>query len=155
MRLFLVGVGRLRPALREVTDDYLRRLNRVVAIEEREAREAGQASTAALRQQQEDERILRLIPDGAAITLLDVTGTQWSSEQLAAQLDAWRVAARDRVLVIGGAEGVGASVRERATQRWSLGPLTLPHEIARLVVAEQLYRAAMILQGHPYHRGTE
>ena len=76
-------------------------------------------------------------------------------EQLAAQLDAWRVAARDRVLVIGGAEGVGASVRERATQRWSLGPLTLPHEIARLVVAEQLYRAAMILQGHPYHRGTE
>ena len=155
MRLFLVGVGRLRPALREVTDDYLRRLNRVVAIEEREAREAGQASTAALRQQQEDERILRLIPDGAAITLLDVTGTQWSSEQVAAQLDAWRVAARDRVLVIGGAEGVGASVRERATQRWSLGPLTLPHEFARLVVAEQLYRAAMILQGHPYHRGTE
>lgn len=155
MRLFLVGVGRLRPALREVTDDYLRRLNRVVAIEEREAREAGQASTAALRQQQEDGRILRMVPDGAAITLLDVNGTQWSSEQLAAQLDGWRRAARDVALVLGGAEGVGPAVRERASQRWSLGPLTLPHELARLIVAEQLYRAAMILQGHPYHRGAE
>ena len=155
MRMFLVGVGRLRPALREVTDDYLRRLRRVVAIEEREAREAGQASTAALRQQQEDERILRLVPDSATITLLDVGGTPWSSEQLATQLDAWRVGARDVALVIGGAEGAGSAVRERATQRWSLGPLTLPHEIARLVVAEQLYRAAMILQGHPYHRGAE
>jgi 23S rRNA (pseudouridine1915-N3)-methyltransferase len=155
MRLLLVGVGRLRPALREVTDDYLRRLNRVVAIEEREAREAGQAATAALRQQQEDERILRLVPANAAITLLEVTGSPWSSEQLAVQLDSWRVAARDRALVIGGAEGVGPSVRGRADQRWSLGALTLPHELARLIVAEQLYRAAMILQGHPYHRGAE
>jgi 23S rRNA (pseudouridine1915-N3)-methyltransferase len=155
MRLLLVGVGRLRPALREVTDDYLRRLNRVVAIEEREAREAGQAATAALRQQQEDERILRLVPANTAITLLEVTGSPWSSEQLAVQLDSWRVAARDRALVIGGAEGVGPSVRGRADQRWSLGALTLPHELARLIVAEQLYRAAMILQGHPYHRGAE
>lgn len=155
MRLLLVGVGRLRPALREVTDDYLRRLNRVVITEEREAREAGQATTAALRQQQEDERILRLIPESTPITLLDVTGTAWSSEQLAARLDEWRVSARDRALVIGGTEGVGQALRERASQRWSLGPLTLPHEVARLIVAEQLYRAAMILQGHPYHRGTE
>ena len=155
MQLILVGVGRLRPALREVTDDYLRRLNRAVTITEREAREAGQATTVALRQQQEDERILRLVPEDAPITLLDVTGQAWSSEQLAIQLQGWKVAARDRALVIGGAEGVGSAVRERATQRWSLGPLTLPHEVARLVVAEQLYRAAMILQGHPYHRGAE
>lgn len=155
MQLLLVGVGRLRPALREVTDDYLRRLRRVVAVDEREAREAGQAGTATLRQQQEDERILRLIPDGVPITLLDLTGDAWSSEQLAVQLEGWKVAARDRALVIGGAGGVGSAVRQRATQRWSLGPLTLPHEVARLVVAEQLYRAAMILQGHPYHRGAE
>ena len=155
MQLLLVGVGRLRPALREVADDYLRRLNRVVAVEEREVREAGQEGTIALRQQQEDERILRLIPDGTAITLLDVTGTGWSSEQLSGQLAEWRLAARDRALVIGGADGVGSSVRARASQRWSLGPLTLPHELVRVIVAEQLYRAAMILQGHPYHRGAE
>jgi 23S rRNA (pseudouridine1915-N3)-methyltransferase len=154
MRLYLVGVGRLRPALREVTDDYLRRLQRMVAIEEREAREAGQASTTALRRQHEDDRLRKLIPDGVPITLLDVTGTPWSSEQLAAQLDGWRAAARDRALVIGGADGVGQAIRDRADQRWSLGPLTLPHELVRVVVAEQLYRAATILQGHPYHRGT-
>lgn len=155
MRLFLVGVGRLRPALREVTDDYLRRVGRVVVVEEREAREAGQATTVALRQQQEDERILTLVPEGTPITLLEIGGSSWTSEQLAGKLDGWRVAARDRALVIGGAEGVGTAVRQRADERWSLGPLTLPHEVARLIVAEQLYRAAMILQGHPYHRGAE
>ena len=155
MRLYLVGVGKLRPPLREVTDDYLRRLGRVLTVEEREAREAGQASTPELRRGQEDERVLRLIPEGTDITLLDVGGTGWSSELLATHLQRWRESARDRALVIGGADGVGSAVRARATERWSLGPLTLPHEMARLIVAEQLYRAAMILQGHPYHRGTE
>lgn len=155
MRLFVVGVGKLRPALREVADDYLRRLGRVLTVEEHEAREAGQAATVELRQQQEDERILRLIPAATAVTLLDVGGQQWSSEQLATRFDGWRVAARDRALVIGGAAGVGSAVRQRADECWSLGPLTLPHELARVIVVEQLYRAAMILQGHPYHRGSE
>jgi 23S rRNA (pseudouridine1915-N3)-methyltransferase len=153
MRLLLVCVGKLRPALRGVTDDYLRRLGRVVTIEEREAREAGRAATAALRRQQEEAALLRLIPEGAAITLLDLDGSAWSSEQVAVRLDQWRGVARDRALVIGGAEGVGDRLRARAEERWSLGPLTLPHELARVIVVEQLYRAAMILQGHPYHRG--
>jgi 23S rRNA (pseudouridine1915-N3)-methyltransferase len=155
MKLLLVAVGRLRPALREVTDDYLRRLDRVVSIEEREVREAGQARTAALRQQQEDARVLHQIPEGVPVTLLEVAGAPWTSERLAEELDRWRVAAQDRALVIGGAEGVGKAVRSRAAQQWSLGPLTLPHEMVRMIVAEQLYRAAMILQGHPYHRGAE
>lgn len=153
MRLLLVGTGRLRPALREVCDDYLRRLGRSVTIEEREAREAGQVDDPARRREEEDRRLLRLLPGDTAITLLDRTGAAWTSEELARRLNAWRLAARDRALVIGGAEGVGPSIRERADERWSLGPLTLPHELARVIVAEQLYRAAMILQGHPYHRG--
>jgi 23S rRNA (pseudouridine1915-N3)-methyltransferase len=153
MRLLLVGVGKLRPALRGVTDDYLRRFGRWVAIEEREAREAGRAATSALRRQQEAAGILRLIPEGTAITLLDRRGSPWSSEQLASRLDQWRSVARDRAVVIGGADGVSHSLSDRADERWSLGPLTLPHELARVIVVEQLYRAATILQGHPYHRG--
>ena len=153
MRLLLLGTGRLRPAFREACDDYLRRLDRVVTIEEHEAKEAGRAASATARREEEDRRLLKLVPDGAAITLLDRTGAAWTSEELARRLDAWRTAARDRALVIGGAEGLGDAVRARADERWSLGPLTLPHELARVIVAEQLYRAATILQGHPYHRG--
>lgn len=153
MRVLLLGVGRLRPALREVCDDYLRRLGRLVTVEEHEAREAGRAPSAAVRRDEEDRRLLALIPAGTGITLLDRTGAAWTSEELARRLEAWRTSARDRAVVIGGAEGVGEALRRRADEHWSLGPLTLPHELARVVVAEQLYRAATILQGHPYHRG--
>jgi 23S rRNA (pseudouridine1915-N3)-methyltransferase len=153
MRLLLLGTGRLRPALREVCDDYLRRLGRLVPIEEREAREAGRAATPDARRGQEDQRLLRLIPESAAVTLLDRQGSPWSSHALARRLDQWRTSGRDRAVVIGGAEGVGPILLERAEERWSLGPLTLPHELVRVLVAEQLYRAGTILQGHPYHRG--
>jgi 23S rRNA (pseudouridine1915-N3)-methyltransferase len=86
--------------------------------------------------------------------LLDPRGSPWSSEQLATRLDSWRLAARDRALVIGGADGLGDAMLRAADEHWSLGPLTLPHELVRVIVTEQLYRAGTILQGHPYHRGT-
>jgi 23S rRNA (pseudouridine1915-N3)-methyltransferase len=154
MRLLLLAVGRLRPALREVCDDYLRRIGRTVTLDEREVREAGRLPAGAVRQDEEDRRILALLPDGMPVTLLDPTGSPWSSEEVAERLDQWRLEARDRAVVIGGAEGVGAAVRARADQRWSLGPMILPHELARVVVAEQLYRATTILRGEPYHRGS-
>jgi 23S rRNA (pseudouridine1915-N3)-methyltransferase len=153
MRLVLLAVGRLRPALREVCDDYLRRLGRLVTVEELEAREAGRVPAGAARRDEEDRRLLKLLPDGVPVTLLDPAGEAWSSEEVARRLDGWRLAARDRALVIGGAAGVGPAVRARADERWSLGPMTLPHELARVVVAEQLYRAGTILRGEPYHRG--
>jgi 23S rRNA (pseudouridine1915-N3)-methyltransferase len=142
MRVVLLAVGRLRPAYREACDDYLRRLRRHLAVEERELREGRDA----------DDRLLAALPDGAAVTLLDRDGAGWSSEELATRVQRWQQAARDRVLLIGGADGTGDAVRRRADERWSLGPLTLPHELARVIVTEQLYRAATILAGHPYHR---
>ena len=154
MKLYLVGVGRLRPAFREACDDYLRRLGRMVNVEEREVREAGQSLSSAERRDEEARRILARIPAGTAITLLDLRGSPWSSEQLASRLDSWRLAARDRALVIGGADGLGEAIVQVADERWSLGPLTLPHELVRVIVTEQLYRAGTILQGHPYHRGS-
>lgn len=153
MQLSLVAVGKLRPDFRRLCDDYLRRLGRMIPVREQEVREAGRAATAALQCAAEGERLLAAVPESDALVLLDIDGTPWSSEQLAAQLDRWRGERRGRSLVIGGANGVSAAVRARATLRWSLGPLTLPHELARVVVAEQLYRASTILRGEPYHRG--
>lgn len=154
MELVLLAVGKLRPAFREACDDYLRRLGRVVPVREREVREAGRAGSVTRQRAEEGARLLDAVPPGGSMTLLDLEGTPWTSEQLAGRLDAWRQAGRDRAVVIGGAVGVDPAVRARADEVWSLGPLTLPHELARVVVAEQLYRAATILQGTPYHKGA-
>jgi len=88
----------------------------------------------------------------AHVVALDGRGKTWSSEDLASELAGWRMQGRDLAFVIGGPDGHAAEVLARAAQRWSLGPLTLPHMLVRLVVVEQLYRAATIVAGHPYHR---
>lgn len=154
MQLLLVAVGKLRPALREACDDYLRRSQRVVAVTEREVRQAGQGGDSAWQRDDEGRRILATLPPGMPMVLLDRVGEGWTSEQLAERLQGWRLAARDRAIVIGGATGIAAAVRDRADTVWSLGPLTLPHELVRVIVAEQLYRATTILQGRPYHKGA-
>lgn len=153
MELHVVAVGKLRPALRQVGDDYLRRLRRFIAVSEREVREAGRAGSIDRQRDEESRHLLDALPADAEVILVDQGGNPWSSEEVAAQLDVWRIAARDVALVLGGAVGVAAAVGERARARWSLGPLTLPHELARVVVVEQLYRASTILRGEPYHRG--
>jgi 23S rRNA (pseudouridine1915-N3)-methyltransferase len=154
MQLRVVAVGKLRPALREVCDDYLRRLRRYVAVSEQEVREAGRAPSVARQREIEGERLIAALPGGTPVILLDREGEPWSSEMLATRLDRWRASARDHAVVLGGAEGVSDDVRRRATVRWSLGPLTLPHELARVVMMEQLYRASTILRGEPYHKGA-
>ena len=83
---------------------------------------------------------------------LDGRGKAWSSEDLATRLEHWRGQGRDLAFLIGGPEGHATAVLERTDERWSLGPLTLPHMLVRLVLAEQLYRAASMLANHPYHR---
>jgi 23S rRNA (pseudouridine1915-N3)-methyltransferase len=154
MQLLLLAVGKLRPTLREVCDDYLRRTQRVIVVTERELRQAGQGGDTAWQREDEGRRILEHLPSGMPVVLLDRVGESWSSEQLAERMGQWRLAARDRAIVIGGATGVSPAVRARADLVWSLGPLTLPHELVRVVLAEQLYRATTILQGQPYHKGA-
>lgn len=153
MQVHLLAVGKLRPAYREACDEYLRRLRRVIPVSEREVREAGRAGSVVAQRVEEGKRMLDALPDDTDVTLLDLDGAGWSSEQVAEQLQHWRMGGRDHALIIGGAVGVSPAVRDRATTRWSLGPLTLPHELARVVVAEQLYRATTILRGEPYHKG--
>lgn len=100
----------------------------------------------------EGQRVLAALPRNAHIVALEVTGKQHSSEQLAQRLEHWRGQGRDLALLIGGPEGHAPAVLAAAHETWSLGPLTLPHMLARLVAAEQLYRAAAMLANHPYHR---
>ena len=100
----------------------------------------------------EGQRVLAALPKNAHVIVLDGSGKTHSSEQLAQRLEHWRGQGRDLAFLIGGPEGHAAEVLAAAHETWSLGPLTLPHMIVRLVVAEQLYRAASMLANHPYHR---
>jgi 23S rRNA (pseudouridine1915-N3)-methyltransferase len=152
VQLTLLAVGKLRPVFREAADEYLRRLARYGRAAEIEVREAGKAPNAEEGCRQEGARLRERIGTGAYLVALDREGTAWSSEKLAARLDHWRVAARPVTLLIGGSHGLDPSLLAACSERWSLGPLTLPHELARVVVYEQLYRAWTILHHEPYHK---
>lgn len=155
MDTHLIAVGKLRSYFREACDDYLRRLSRYAPVAEREVKEAARAATAALRIKEESARVAAALPARGTVIILDRAGVPWSSEVLARNLEQWRLDAIPVVLVIGGAFGLEPELLRRAAARWSLGPLTLPHELARVIVLEQWYRAWTILRGEPYHKGGE
>jgi 23S rRNA (pseudouridine1915-N3)-methyltransferase len=139
IQLLLLGKTR-RAEIRVLLDDYAARLRRFTEIEIRELRED---SPAAMRR-------LELAP-GATLTLLDAGGKQFDSSQFAS----WIAGCRDRgvrdiVFLCGAAEGFPAAIAGRATKRISLSPLTFSHELARVMLVEQLYRAFAFLAGHPY-----
>lgn len=113
------------------------------------SRSAGDARKAML---EEGEKMLAAVPAGANLTALDVRGKALSTEELARQLNQWLQDGRDLALLIGGPDGLAPDCLARAGFKWSLSPLTLPHGLVRVVVAEQLYRAWSILKNHPYHR---
>ena len=154
MELVLLAVGKLRPSYREAVDDYLRRLGRHLKVREVEVREASRAPTPVAQRAEEAERLLARRPAGARLVALARQGSGWSSEELARRLEGWTRESRPVALAIGGSRGLAPDLLSAASERWSLGPLTLPHELARVVVAEQLYRAVTILRGEPYHKGA-
>jgi len=100
----------------------------------------------------EGETLLAAVPKGALVIALDERGRQWSTLELADQFASWRQGGRDIALLVGGPDGLHESCRLQARQLWSLSPLTLPHALVRVIVAEQLYRAWSIGANHPYHR---
>lgn len=103
---------------------------------------------------EEGQRMLKAIPRAARVVALDASGTHLSTETLAEQLASWLSDGRDLAWLIGGPDGLAAPCLSRAEWRWSLSRLTFPHPLVRVIVAEQLYRAWTIVQGHPYHRGA-
>ena len=96
--------------------------------------------------------MLRRLPKGARVIALDERGKAFTTRELAARLQGWLQDGRDLALLIGGPDGLAPACRTAADLDWSLSPLTLPHGLARILVAEQLYRAWTVLCGHPYHR---
>ena len=154
MRIHLIAVGTRRPAWeREGFETYARRLPRECALELTEiavARRSGGDPSAQIAQ--EGDAMLRRLPKGARVIALDERGKAFTTRELAARLKAWLQEGRDLALLIGGPDGLAPGCRAAAELDWSLSPLTLPHGLARILVAEQLYRAWTVLCGHPYHR---
>lgn len=101
---------------------------------------------------EEGEKLLNAIPEGAWVVALDEHGKQWSSKELASQVEKWQGHSAHVAFMIGGADGLDKACLDRANQTWSLSPMTLPHAMVRVVVAEQLYRAWSLNNNHPYHR---
>ncbi len=153
MHIKLVWVGRTKSApVRTLTEDYLGRLAKFTRCEVIEIRESA-SQVAATIKAEEAVRILGAVRADAIVVALDVGGREWSSPELAEQVERWQNASvREVAFVIGGHLGFASSVIERADVRWSLSRLTLTHEMARIVLVEQLYRAYTITRGIPYQK---
>jgi 23S rRNA (pseudouridine1915-N3)-methyltransferase len=151
LRLTILSVGRWKAgAMRDLFDDYAGRTTPAVQLREIEVRR--RAPPDELRRL-EGEALLDALPRGAVVVALDGRGAVLSSEALAARIGAWRDDGRgEAAFLVGGADGHDAAVLARAELRLSLGAMTWPHLLVRVMVAEQLWRAQSILAGHPYHR---
>lgn len=155
MRARLIAVGERMPAwVGEGFAEYRKRLAHDLPLELIELKPGlrGKGRDDARAMADEGAAILAALPRDTHVVALDGRGKPFSSEELATQLSAWRMSGRDLAFLVGGPDGHAAEVLARADQCWSLGPLTLPHMLVRLVLAEQLYRATTLLAGHPYHR---
>lgn len=153
LALWYVGRSRNRSPLAEAAADYAKRLTRQTRFSEKAIRPAAPSLSSAEAMREESSRVLAALPANALLVLLDERGDLVRSEDLAQRVDRWRHAgSRTVVVCVGGADGHADELRQRADWVWSLSPLVLPHELARVVALEQLYRAFTILAGEPYHR---
>ncbi|MBS0515064.1 MAG: 23S rRNA (pseudouridine(1915)-N(3))-methyltransferase RlmH [Proteobacteria bacterium] len=156
MRATLIAVGEKMPSwVTAGYNEYVKRLSHELPLQlvEVTSKLRGRTNDAARVIADEGTLMLAALAKGVNAIALDGRGKQYSSEQLAEQLARWRMGGRDIAFLVGGPEGLAPAVRERANQCWSLGPATLPHPLVRILIAEQLYRAASLLGNHPYHRG--
>ncbi len=112
----------------------------------------GKNADLARVKKQEGDQMLAAIPKGDRVIALEVLGKNWSTEKLALQVEEWRMDGRNISLLIGGPDGLDSRCSAMADQKWSLSALTLPHPLVRVMLAEQLYRAWTVIQGHPYHK---
>ena len=150
----LVAAGTRMPGwVSDGFDSYVRRLPRELSLELMQIplghRSKGGPSDRAVAA--EGERMLAA-SRGHRVVCLEVTGQALSTPQLAARLRGWMNAGQPVALLIGGPDGLSPDCRAAASLEWSLSPLTLPHGLVRVVVAEQIYRAWTVIKGHPYHR---
>lgn len=159
MRILLAAVGRLKQGPeRELFERYRKRATdagRAVGVRDVEIVEIreSRARETEKRVNEESIALATVIPDRAAVVVLDARGAQIDSATFADRLRRWRDEGRPAaIFLIGGADGLAPSLAARADLRLALGALTFPHQLVRIMLLEQIYRAATILSGHPYHR---
>jgi 23S rRNA (pseudouridine1915-N3)-methyltransferase len=153
MKLRVIWTGKTRDArLRALIEEYSKRLSHFTRCEISEFRESAVAGEKA-GIDRDSKRITDGLREGAVNVLLDPEGTEWSSEQLAKVMQQWQDGGTKEVtFIVGGPNGVSAELSARANKRWSLSRLTLTHEMSRVVLLEQLYRAYTIIHGLPYQK---
>ena len=154
MKVVVAAVGKPRDRhLAAAIDDYETRTRRYFTLDVAEVREAsGRGIPPEQIREREIERLAERLPAGAPVFVCDELGEAMTSAEFARTIGTARDRAKDVAFVIGGAYGLADSIRSRATRIIQLAPWTLPHEVARLILAEQLYRAGTILRGEPYHK---
>ncbi len=156
MQIHLIAVGTRMPGwVNDGYAEYARRLPRECRLSLTELPLAQRSKSQPISRAIEDEgkRMQATIGTNQRVIALDVKGREWSTEQLAEHLGEWMQDGRDVSLLVGGPDGLAGNCLQLAEQRWSLSPLTLPHLLVRVILAEQLYRAWSLTVGHPYHRG--
>jgi 23S rRNA (pseudouridine1915-N3)-methyltransferase len=151
MKIKLIAVGTKMPKwVAEGYNEYIKRLD--FAFDLCEISLNTRHNDLKKLMQKESQQMLAQITPQTHVIACDLSGKPWSTEQLAKQLDHWKTEKPDIALLIGGPEGLSQDCLSRANQTWCLSNLTLPHPLVRIVVAEQIYRASMILKNHPYHK---
>ena len=153
MKFIVVAVGHRMPAWVDAGfAEYAGRMPREARIELAALKPAPRGGPVKRVLEAEGERISSALPADCVKVVLDERGTLVRTIDLARRIARWREMGRDVAFIVGGADGLADSVKKSADFVWSLSPLTLPHGLARVVLAEQLYRAHSILHNHPYHR---
>ncbi len=155
MKIHLISVGtRLPDWANAGTAEYLKRMPPACPVQLHEVPAVQRSKTMATERAKSEEcvRIDAQIPKGAWRIICDERGKSWSTAQLSAQMADWMQSGRDVAVVVGGADGMTDEFRQSADRLWRLSDLILPHPLVRVLLAEQLYRAWSLLNGHPYHR---
>jgi len=155
MRIHLIAVGTRMPAwVTAGYQEYARRMPRECSLQlvEIASGRRGKSTGVVQAREQEGRHMLAALPKDCRVIALDVRGQAWSTEALARQLQDWLGAGRDIALLVGGPDGLSPECLARADESWSLSPLTFPHALVRVLLAEQIYRAWTLGTGHPYHR---
>ena len=155
MQINLIAIGKRMPSwVTEGYQEYAKRLPRDYSLNliELEAGKRTKGTDIARLTEQEGDLMLSKIAATDLVIALDVKGKAWDTHQLSKHLLEWHDDGQDISVLVGGPEGLAQKCLNKAAKTWSFSPLTLPHPLVRVIVAEQLYRAWSILAGHPYHR---